>query len=74
MDIEYIGYFASFLIIVSFLFKDIIVLRSINIFGSIFFMIYGFLLDISYPIIITNGFLLVINIYQIIKIFYKPKN
>lgn len=74
MNIEYIGYIASFLVVISFLFKDIFYLRLINIVGSLFFIAYGILLSTSWPIIITNTFLICINFYSLFKIRYNKSD
>lgn len=62
---EMIGYLASLLLIVSFLMKNIKTLRLINSLGCFAFIIYGFLLQTSWPIIITNTFILAANVYYL---------
>ncbi len=62
---ELIGYLASLLLIVSFLMRNIKTLRLINSLGCIAFIIYGFMLQISWPIIITNAFIVGTNIYYL---------
>ena len=62
---EWIGYLASAALIVSFMMKKVRTLRFINSIGAILFVIYGFLLAISWPIIITNSFILGANIYYL---------
>lgn len=69
--IEIIGYFASFLVILSLLMKDIYVLRVINSVAAAWFVVYGFLIE-SYPVIATNGLIIVINLYYLI-IQHKEK-
>lgn len=63
---EFIGYLASLALMISFMMKNINTLRIINSVGAILFIIYGFKLDISWPIIITNVFILMVNIYYLI--------
>ena len=63
---EWVGYLASSTLIISFLMKDVRTLRIINSIGALFFIIYGFLLVTSWPIIITNVFILLINIYYLL--------
>jgi uncharacterized protein with PQ loop repeat len=58
---EIVGYAASLLVLVSFLMKDIRKLRMINSLGCALFVIYGVLLGFSWPIILTNTAILVIN-------------
>ncbi|UMB53965.1 uroporphyrinogen decarboxylase [Lutibacter sp. A64] len=62
---EWIGYLASVALIISFLMKNLSTLRIINSIGAILFVIYGFMLAISWPIIITNTFILMANIYYL---------
>jgi uncharacterized protein with PQ loop repeat len=64
---EFIGYFASLLVLGSFLMKNIKKLRMINTMGCTLFVAYGVLLDFSWPIIITNLSIIIINIYYLTK-------
>lgn len=66
---EWIGYAASVILMISFLMKNIITLRIINSVGAIFFVIYGIMLAISWPIIITNTFILGVNAFYLTKHF-----
>lgn len=65
--VEWLGYIASVVVLVSFLMKDMKKLRVINIVGCLLFASYGFFLDISWPIVITNLAIVVINIYFLTK-------
>lgn len=71
--LELIGLVGSILIVFSMIFKTTnfkgtILMRIINSVGSIFFIIYGFLLP-AYSSALTNSILLVLNIiYLIIEI------
>ena len=62
---EWVGYLASLVLIISFLMKNVSTLRIINSMGAILFIFYGVMLAISWPIIITNGFILLANIYYL---------
>ncbi|MGV6846321.1 MAG: uroporphyrinogen decarboxylase [Lutibacter sp.] len=62
---EWIGYLASLALIISFMMKNVNTLRIINSIGAILFVIYGIMLAISWPIIITNTFILGANIYYL---------
>jgi hypothetical protein len=64
---EWLGYVASVVIMVSFLMKNLIALRIINSIGGLLFIVYGFLLSMSVPIIITNTFVVGVNIYYLAK-------
>jgi len=69
---EWVGYLASGALIISFMMKNINKLRIINSIGAILFVAYGVMLAISWPIIITNAFILLANIYYLT--FKKNKN
>jgi uncharacterized protein with PQ loop repeat len=62
--VEWVGYAAMVTLMVSFLMKDIKNLRYINTVGCILFVVYGFMLD-SYPVIITNAFISLVNLYYL---------
>lgn len=64
---EWIGYAASLGVLISFLMKEIKVLRIVNSIGCALFVVYGFMLG-SIPIIITNVAILVVNAYYLIKL------
>ena len=53
---DWIGYLASLVLIISFLMKNINALRIINSIGAVLFVVYGIMLAISWPIILTNTF------------------
>ncbi|MCT4583063.1 MAG: YgjV family protein [Flavobacteriales bacterium] len=63
---EWVGYAASLGVLVSFLMKDIKVLRVVNSVGCALFVAYGFMLG-SIPIIVTNVAILVVNAYYLLK-------
>ena len=65
--VEIVGYLAMTTVLVSFLMKNVVKLRMINSLGCFVFVIYGFLLDISWPIVITNVAILSINIFFLIQ-------
>ena len=66
---EWIGYTASVVLMISFLRKNISKLRIINSIGALLFVVYGIMLAISWPIIITNTFILGVNTYYLSKHF-----
>lgn len=59
------GYAASVFLIISFLLKDQKKLRTINLIGCIFFVIYGFRLNYAWPIIIPNTIIAITQIYHL---------
>ncbi len=62
---DWIGYIAMATLFVSFMMKDIKKLRIINSIGGGFFVAYGVLLDMSWPIIIANSAIIGINVYYL---------
>lgn len=68
---EYIGYLATALVILSFMMKDVSRLRIVNAAGCILWVIYGASIQ-SMPIIITNMGILIINMYRL-KFLYVKK-
>src|SRR6056297_1798281 len=70
MDInilEWVGYAASLLVLISLLMSSIIKLRWINLIGSAIFCVYGFLIG-SIPVGIMNGGIIIINIYYLTQV------
>nr|WP_247672706.1 uroporphyrinogen decarboxylase [Aquimarina sp. MMG016] len=63
--VEIVGYFASFMVLISFLMRNIKKLRLVNSVGCLAFVIYGVLLNWSLPIIITNVAIMSINFYYL---------
>ena len=66
--LEIIGYIGSALVLVSFLMTTVIKLRIVNSIGSVFCILYGFLIH-AYPTVLMNVCLLLINCYYLIKLF-----
>jgi hypothetical protein len=66
MIIQIIGYTATILVVISFLFKDY-KLRAINSIACLFFITYGYLNNLDIPLIITNIIILIINIKFLIS-------
>jgi hypothetical protein len=64
--IEWVGYFAAGLVVISFLVSSKVrTIRFINMFGAITFIVYGYLLDLNLPIIIPNVFITCIQFYYL---------
>ena len=70
--VEYVGYVASILILLSLLMSSAKKLRIINLAGGITYTIYGYLIG-SYPIMIMNFLISCVNIYYLYKM-YKTKD
>lgn len=69
--IDFIGYAASFFVVLSFILKNITYIRLTNLVGCVLFVIYGIFIK-SIPIILPNGLLIFIQLYYIL--FKKEKN
>jgi hypothetical protein len=63
---ELIGYLASLLVVVSLAMTSVVKLRAISMLGSLAFLIYGALLG-SVPLLITNGAIIVLNVWFLRK-------
>ncbi|MFY7651098.1 MAG: hypothetical protein ACOVQE_00275 [Chitinophagaceae bacterium] len=66
-----VGYLASAFLAYSLVVNNALKFRYLNILGCISFIIYGLLIN-AFPVILANSILLLINIYQLIKL-YKAK-
>ncbi|MFD2552446.1 uroporphyrinogen decarboxylase [Bizionia sediminis] len=64
---EWVGYLAMAGLLISFTMKDVKNLRIINTIGCILFVIYGFMLQTAWPIIISNGAIACINCYYLLS-------
>ena len=64
---NYIGYAASFFVVLSFMLKDITRIRIVNLVGCILFVLYGIYSNYLWPIIIPNAVLCFIQGYHLIK-------
>jgi len=71
--VEWLGYIASLIILISLLNSSIIKLRWINLIGAILFSIYGVFLG-SLPVAFMNGAIAIIDIYYLIKIYSTKDN
>lgn len=64
--IEWIGYTGAGLVVLSFLVSSKVrVIRLVNMFGAILFVIYGFLIGNKLPIIIPNVFIICIQFWYL---------
>ncbi|SRR6056297_542008 len=66
---EIIGYAASVLVAVSLMMSNIIQLRIVNMIGAATFSLYGVLIG-SIPVAAMNGFIVIINIYYLTKVYF----
>lgn len=70
--IEFVGIMASMFVLISFVFKNQLVIRSINLIGCIVFVVYGLLIH-SLSIWLLNGILIFIQCYYIAKYVVDSK-
>lgn len=73
MIIELVGYLGSALVLVSMLMSSVVRLRIINMIGSAIFAGYAMIIH-SYPTAFMNGCLVIINLYNLIKLTRKDKH
>lgn len=67
MNIEFLGTFASVLVLISFLMNNEKKIRTLNIIGAIVFVVYGILID-AFSVWFLNGALCLVHIYKLIKL------
>ncbi len=70
---EIIGYVGSALVLVSFLMASVVKLRVVNAVGSLIFAVYALLIH-SYPTMIMNICLVLINLYYLWKLRNSEPN
>ncbi len=66
------GYFASLIIAVSMTMSSIVKFRWINLAGAVAFASYGFLIH-AVPVTVLNGFIALVDIYYLVKIYRKKE-
>ena len=70
---EIIGYLGSLLVALSLSMKNIRYLRRINFFGAFTFSIYGLLIG-AFPVFVLNGYIAIIDIYFLVKMYNTKEN
>lgn len=68
---EIVGYLATVFLVISFLPRNVRFIRIINFFACLVFVVYGVLLGLKWPIIISNGLIALIQLYHL---FFNKKN
>jgi hypothetical protein len=63
---SYIGYAASFFIVLRFILKDLTKIRIVNLIGCICFVVYGLFSGMLWPVIIPNAILCFVQVYYLI--------
>lgn len=66
--VELIGYLGSILVAVSLMMRSLLRLRIINLFGALFFTVYGILLG-AYPVAFLNGLIVCIDLYYLLQMW-----
>jgi hypothetical protein len=67
-SVELIGYLGSILVAISLMMKSLLRLRIINLFGALFFTMYGVLLG-AYPVAFLNGIIVCIDLYYLFQMW-----
>ncbi len=70
--LEILGYFASVVVAVSLMMKSIIRLRWYNLVGAVAFAVYGLLVH-AYPVFVVNGFIALVDIYYLWRIYHNKE-
>ena len=70
--IEIVGIVASLIVLASFLMKDILVIRLVNIVGAVVFIVYGILIG-AFATWFVNAALMIVHIIYIIKELKEKK-
>jgi|AntRauTorckE6833_2_1112554.scaffolds.fasta_scaffold00024_79 uncharacterized protein with PQ loop repeat len=65
--LDFIGWVATILIIISFIFRDIYKLRLFSMIGAFLWIVYGIMAN-AYPIIILNVVVAIIQVYWLNRI------
>ena len=68
--VEWIGYIASLIVLISLVMSSVKKLRWINLTGSLIFAAYGLLLP-SYPVAVMNFGIVLVNAYYLYQIYSK---
>jgi len=63
-SIEWLGYFASILVAISFLMKSMNKLRFVNMLGAVCFVIYALAIK-AVPVALINLFIICVNVYYL---------
>ncbi len=66
--VECIGYLGSILVAISLTMSSMLKLRWINLIGALFFTFYSIIIH-AIPVALVNGFITIIDIYYLIKIY-----
>ncbi len=65
--VEWVGYAASALIVVSLIMTSVVKLRIVNTAGCALFVVYGLIVG-AYPVAIANALIVCINLYHLYRL------
>lgn len=65
--VKIIGFIATFITVVSFTFKDILIIRMVNVLGCAVWLVYGFYTK-DHPVILVNLSIVIIQIWGIFNL------
>ncbi|MDO6638633.1 YgjV family protein [Shewanella sp. 5_MG-2023] len=69
---EWVGYLASAVVAISLMMANIKKLRWWNLIGAALFVAYGLAID-AIPVALVNFFIVLIDIYYLIKLYKEPE-
>jgi hypothetical protein len=69
----YFGYLASICLIIALLVNNDLKFRWFNTLGNIFFITYAIILQ-AFPVLLTNLILLGINVFYLIKVYFRTED
>lgn len=70
--LQWIGYIASVIILISMTMNSIVKFRWVNLIGALLFSTYGFLIQ-AIPVCILNGMIVLVDIYYLFNIYTKKE-
>jgi len=70
--LQWIGYLASTIIVVSMTMSSIVKFRWVNLIGALLFSIYGFLIG-AIPVGVLNGIIVLVDLYYLFTIYSKKE-
>ncbi|MFT6256577.1 MAG: putative membrane protein [Cellvibrionaceae bacterium] len=68
---EWVGYLASVVVAISLMMSDIKKLRWWNLIGAGLFVAYGLAID-AIPVALVNFFIVLIDLYYLVKLYREP--
>lgn len=72
-NVEVLGLLATLLVVASFLFQSVVLIRVVNMIGAVLFVAYGLLIH-SPSVAIVNMVVIVVQVFQLVKLGRKARN